>query len=96
MGTHIIGADPTLDLKDLNEWIKENEMTLGPIVNIAEGHGKTAGEFDVSGDLVTAKWAQVMIKVGDQCVVGPTETLIAEGQAYISSVLRDVSLYRAS
>ncbi len=92
--THIVGAKKTYSLPELNQWISEQEMQLGPIVNIADGDDCTAGEFNILGALPTSKFARVALKVGAACVLDDDLELITEGQAYLSGVLMDVCLAR--
>ena len=71
-----VGADRNFGLGELNAWVKENEMTLGPIIGIGDGGDATAGQFDVLGELVREKWAVVALKVGEM----PKIAAVAERQ----------------
>jgi len=94
MASHIVGAAASFDLGQLNQWVKEQEMTLGPITGIGLGEGQTAGVFDVLGDLVTENWASVSLAVGDQCGLGAGWTLICQGSAYVGGVAMPVCVAR--
>ncbi|WP_425989815.1 hypothetical protein [Brevundimonas sp. TWP2-3-2] len=92
--TQIVGAAKSYGLEKLNQWIKEREMLLGPVIDIDDGGASTAAEFDLEAPRVRAKWAKVSLKVGTQCVLQPGAVLIAEGRAYIAGVLQPVCLSR--
>lgn len=94
MASHVVGADPSFDLVQLNQWIKEQEMTLGPITEIGLGDGLTAVGFDILGDLVTRNWASISLQTGGQCQLGASWTLVCQGQAYVSGAVQAVCVAR--
>jgi hypothetical protein len=95
----IIGADPGLDLQALTGWVQGREQTLAPVVAISLGEGadgktQTAVSFDLNRDTLTAKFATVKLLVGGAPVVGPNETLVCKGKAYVSNAETGVFLVR--
>lgn len=92
----INNGDKTVGLDGLNQWIREQEKTLGPITKVGDGGDKgTAGSFDPAKPRLKSKFATVSLQVAGQCVVDANTTLIDDkGQAYIQSVLMDVCLTR--
>lgn len=90
----VVGADKGYGLDQLNQWISEQEKTLGPITAIGDGGGKTAATFDVRKPLVTAGFAKVSPKVGATCVPSGGQTLICAGHAYIAGALMPVCVWR--
>ncbi|WP_297512289.1 hypothetical protein [uncultured Caulobacter sp.] len=94
MSDHTIAAEPNLDLLELNQWVKEQEMTLGPITAIGLDDGRTAASFNVYGDLVTSHWAKIVLRVGDECPLEAGWTLICKGEAYVSGAATPVCVMR--
>ena len=92
--TQIVGASRAYGLDSLNDWIKENEQLLGPLVRIGDGGSATAAEFDLAPGRLKAKFAKLSLKVGDASVVAQDHELVCEGEAYIVNQLMPVCVTR--
>lgn len=92
--TQVVGAPKAYGLDKLNQWLREREMLLGPVVDLGDGGSSTAGVFDLEKPRLKTGFAKISLKIGATCVLQPGSTLVCEGHAYIAGVLQPVCVSR--
>ncbi len=89
-----IGAPPTLNLADLNKWLRKGEATYGPVIAIGVKSDGSATSATFKYQPGQPKQATIYLKA-DAGSVPPTQTKVCAGQAFVSNEKESVVIFRA-